>query len=165
MCGKCLEELEQGLNLKAKIRQAEESYFGPLRENPIKKQKNKLKPAKKIKASTSSVVPLKKVVEKKSNSATHQCKMCQKVLTTQRRLELHIDIVHSKIKRFACEKCEQSFYHRQRLAAHVKTHENDSKREVSKADVIKKIRHTAKESSPATEVSQGAQSDPKPGKR
>jgi uncharacterized Zn-finger protein len=61
--------------------------------------------------------------KKKKEAKTNQCHVCNKLLTTRQKLRCHIEAVHEKIKRFACDKCPKKFYYKQEVLIHLKSHQ------------------------------------------
>jgi hypothetical protein len=58
-------------------------------------------------------------IQTKEDSKPFQCKICQKVFSLDKRLQLHTKIVHEEIKPFQCDVCHKSFGHKNSLKFHI----------------------------------------------
>ena len=60
-----------------------------------------------------------KIEDVNKNPSPHQCKECNKVMTSKRNLQNHINIVHKKIKQYKCQECKAFFGVNGALQVHI----------------------------------------------
>lgn len=67
-----------------------------------------------------------------------ECKLCRTLYKTKKILKVHMKSVHMRIKRFQCENCDKSFYHKQAMIYHTKQNVCQKPRKTAKKKILVK---------------------------
>lgn len=148
ICSNCSEEVKKSFDLLEKIRRADAYYFQSRRDEAYEGEVNNA-PSESASSSATGTSRQGRSGDKKpkASAATakncpgkpFKCHVCEKIFSLKQHLLMHIESIHEKIRRFACDFCPTKCYLKSNLCVHISWECTWAQNHVRNSNVTSKV--------------------------